>query len=83
MTGTFNGIPIEVFAMKISPHRAVLRVLGSPTPDLEDQFVLKSRASAKVAMYEFQGKVVRYDRAVPEGVYEVTISVKNRINDSR
>jgi hypothetical protein len=27
-------------------------------------------------MYEFEGKVVRYDRAVPEGVYEVTITVK-------
>jgi hypothetical protein len=68
MLGTFNKIPFEVFAMKISPRTTVLRVLGSPTPELEKQFALKSRASVKVSMYEFRGNVVRYDRAVPAGI---------------
>jgi hypothetical protein len=58
--------------MKISPRRTVLRVLGFPAVELEKQFALKSRAFVKVSMYEFQGKVVRYDRAVPAGVYVVT-----------
>ena len=80
MRGTFNGVPIEnVFAMNIDRHRkrTVLRVLDSPSPELEQQFALKSRAAVNVSIYEFEGKVVRYDRAVPEGVYEVTIVVKN------
>lgn len=63
--------------MKISPRTTVLRVLGSPTPELEKQFALKSRASVKVSMFEFEGKVTRYDHAVPEGIYEVTIEVRN------
>jgi hypothetical protein len=33
MNGTFNGIPIDqVFAMKISPRRTILRALASPSP---------------------------------------------------
>ena len=44
---------------------------------LLQEFALKSRAAVKVSMYEFEGKVVRYNRAVPAGVYEVTIKVKN------
>jgi hypothetical protein len=79
MNGTFNGIPIKnVFAMKIDPRTTVLRVLGSPAPKLEGQFAPKSRAPVKVSVYEFEGKVVRYDSAVPAGVYEVTIKGKNR-----
>jgi hypothetical protein len=71
MDGTFNGIPIEqVFAMRISPRLTVLRVLGFPEADLEEQFALKSRASVKVSMYEFHGTVVRFDPAVPVGVYK-------------
>ena len=72
MVGTLNGIRIEnVFAMKISPRvTTVLRVLGFPQPELEKQFAPKSRASVKVSMYEFHGTVVRFDPAVPVGVYK-------------
>jgi hypothetical protein len=78
MNGTFNGIQIDhVFAMKIDPRTTVLRVLGSPEPELEEQFTLKSRASVRVSVYEIEGKVVRYDPAVPKGVYEVTIKGRN------
>jgi hypothetical protein len=37
MHGTFNRIPIEVFAMKISPRVTVLRVLRFPQPELEER----------------------------------------------
>jgi hypothetical protein len=78
MNGTFSGFPIErVCAMKISPRTTVLRVLASPTPELEQQFALKSRAAVKVSVYEFEGNVIRYEPAVPEGVYEVTVKVRN------
>jgi hypothetical protein len=62
--------------MKISPRRPVLRVLDSPYPELEQQFALKYNASVKVSIDEVEGKVVRYDAAVPEGVYEVRIETK-------
>ena len=78
MNGTFNGIPIEkVFAMKISPRTTGSASTRFPRPELEEQFALKSCASVKVSVYEFEGQVVRYDRAVPAGVYEVTIKGKN------
>jgi hypothetical protein len=64
--------------MKTSPRTTVLRVLGSPQRRLEEQFALKSRAAVRVSMYEFEGHVVRYDRPVPEGVYEVTVKVRNK-----
>jgi hypothetical protein len=58
MDGTFNGIRIEkVFAMKISPRTTVLRVLGAPGPDLEDQFTLKSNASIKVSVAQPRSKL--------------------------
>jgi hypothetical protein len=61
MTSTFNGIPIEqVFAMKISPRRPVLRVLDSRYPELEQQFALKYNASVKVSIDEVESKLVRY-----------------------
>ena len=78
MDGTFNGLPIEqVFGMRISPRRTVLRVLVSPNAELEQDFTLKSQATVKVSIYEFEGKVIRYDPAVPKGVYEVTLTVRN------
>jgi hypothetical protein len=32
-----------------------------------------------VPMYEFEGKVIRYDPAVPAGVYEVMIRIGNKL----
>src|SRR5262249_44631732 len=35
-----------------------------------------TRASVKVSTYEIEGKVTRYNRAAPEGIYEVTIQTR-------
>ena len=82
MKGTFNGVPLQgVIALKIlgmtsGTTRNTLRVLGKPAPELERQFVLRSQASVKVSIHEFQGRILRYDRAAPEGVYEITVQAK-------
>ena len=85
MVGTFNGSPIDnVVALKIlstaSGKRRIvtIRSTGRPSPELEQQFTLGSRVSATISIHDFGGKVVRYDRAVLEGVYEVIIEEKER-----
>jgi hypothetical protein len=82
MNGTFNGLPLKsVIALKIlgmtsGTTRNTLRVLGEPSPELEQHFVLRSRASVKVSIYEIQGRIVRYDRAATDGVYEISFQAK-------
>src|SRR5262249_31111247 len=68
MNGTFNGLRLEnVIALKITgmtsgTTRNTLRVLGKPRLELEQHFVLRSRASVKVSFHEIQGRIVRYNR---------------------
>jgi len=77
MNGTFNGLALEnVIALKITgmmsgATRNTLRVLGKPRPER-----LRSHASVKVSIHEIQGRIVRYNRDAPEGVYEITIQAK-------
>ena len=80
MRGTFNGIPImDVMALKPNGTigRAVLRALGCPRPRLEKHFALRSQASVRISVHQIEGTVIGYDRAVPEGVYEVTIQARD------
>ena len=81
MQGTFNGLSLEkVIALKIvgmtsGITRNTLRVLGKPSPELEQQFVPRSRASVKVSIHEIQGLIVSYNRETDDA-YEVTIQAK-------
>jgi hypothetical protein len=54
---------LKIFGTTSGTSRNTLRVLGEPSPELEQHLVLRSRASVKVSIYEIQGRIVRYDRA--------------------
>jgi hypothetical protein len=66
---------LKITGMTSGTTRNTLRVLGKPSSELEQHFILKSCASVKVSIHEIRGRIMRYTRE-PESVYEITIQAR-------